>query len=109
MRPLKFWSIVAAFVFGAMTILWAFGDEPTGVVAILASVMWWGSALVLIVFGLIAIWRFRRDPAAPSSRGRPARQPREPRESGVAATTGGASSPRRTPALSRRSSPSTLE
>ena len=107
MRPLTFWSLIAAAVFAAMTILWAFGDEPDGVVAILASVMWWGSALALVVFGLIAIWRFRRTPAEPRSR--PPRDRTPDDESRLPATSSRASSRRRTPALSRRSSPSTLD
>jgi hypothetical protein len=107
MRPLTFWSLVAAVVFAAMTILWAFGDEPTGVVLILASVMWWGSALALIVLGLIAIWRFRRPPASPSSRPPREGTRTEPR---VPSTPGGSSSRRRrTPALSSRSNPSSLD
>ena len=100
MRPLAFWTLVAAFVFAAMTVLWAFGEEPTGVVLVLASVMWWGSALVLVAFGLVAIWRWRRDPAE-----------RTPRDGRPRARTGAsrAAAERRTPALSRRSSPSSLD
>jgi hypothetical protein len=98
MRPLTFWSLVAGVVFAAMTVLWAFGDEPTGVVFILATAMWWGSALALVTFGLVAIWRWRREPAPNSPGGtRPPAKPRtRPRR-------------RRAPAVSRRSSPSSLD
>ena len=100
MRPLAFWTLVAAFIFAAMTVLWGFGEEPTGLVLVLASVMWWGSALALVVFGLVAIWRWRREPAE-----------RPPREDRPRRTRTGASKAarRRTPALSRRSSPSSLD
>ena len=64
MRPLTFWSLVAAAIFAAMTVLWAFGEEPTGVVLVLATALWWASGLALVVFGLVAIARWRRPPAA---------------------------------------------
>ena len=66
-RPLAFWTIVAVVIFAAMSVLWAFGDEPTGIVSLLASVMWWGSGLGLVLLGLIAIWR--RQPKRASNSG----------------------------------------
>jgi hypothetical protein len=63
-RPITFWSLVAAAMFVAMTLLWVFGDEPTGFLLVLSSVLWWGSGLALIVFGLVAISRRGRTPAA---------------------------------------------
>lgn len=66
-RPLAFWTIVAVVIFAAMSVLWAFGDEPTGIVSVLASVMWWGSGLGLVLLGLIAIWR--RQPKRASNSG----------------------------------------
>jgi len=66
-RPLAFWTVVAVVIFAAMSVLWAFGDEPTGIVSVLASVMWWGSGLGLVLLGLIAIWR--RQPKRASNSG----------------------------------------
>jgi hypothetical protein len=55
-------------IFAAMTTLWAFDDEPTGVVSVLATVLWWGSGVALIFFGLVAISRWRRAPPARTPR-----------------------------------------
>ena len=60
-RPLTFWIVVAIVIFAAMTALWAFGEEPTGAVLVLSTILWWGSGIGLIALGLIAIWR--RQPA----------------------------------------------
>lgn len=62
-RPLAFWAVIAGIVFAAMLALWSLGDEPTGVVLVLAGVLFWGSGLVLVLLGLIAISRWRREPA----------------------------------------------
>lgn len=64
MRPMTFWGLVAAAIFAAMTVLWAFGDEPTGAVFVIATVAWWGSALTLVFLGLVGISRWRREPAS---------------------------------------------
>lgn len=61
-RPLAFWAVIAAIVFAAMLALWGFGDEPTGVVLVLAGILFWGSGLALVLLGLIAISRWRREP-----------------------------------------------
>ena len=61
-RPLTFWTAVAVTIFVAMSILWAFSDEPTGAVSVLASLLWWGSGVVLVLLGLIVIGRWRREP-----------------------------------------------
>ena len=57
-RPLAFWAISAAIIFLAMTALWVFGDEQTGAVLVLSSILWWGSGLSLVLLGLIAISRW---------------------------------------------------
>jgi hypothetical protein len=49
-------------------VLWVFGDEPTGFLLVLSAVLWWGSGLALIFFGLMAISRRGR---AASARGAP--------------------------------------
>ncbi len=102
MRPLTFWSLVAGLVFIAMTVLWVFGDEPTGVVLILASAMWWLSALALVIFGLVAIWRYRRETSPGSPDDREGRRPSKRHSASKGR-------PRRTPALSSRSNPSSLD
>ncbi len=56
-RPLTFWIVVAIVIFAAMTALWAFGEEPTGAVLVLSTILWWGSGIGLIALGVIAIWR----------------------------------------------------
>jgi hypothetical protein len=62
---MTFYGLVAAVIFLAMTALWVFGEEePTGAVFVISTVLWWGSALMLVFFGLTAISRFRREPAA---------------------------------------------
>ena len=66
MRPITFWSLVAAAMFAAMTVLWVFGDEPTGFLLVLSAILWWGSGIALILFGLVAIAR-RGRPAGPSA------------------------------------------
>lgn len=72
MRPISFWSLVAAVVFLAMTALWAFGDDPTGLVQVAATVLWWGSGLALVFFGLVTILRWGRDaPPRGQRAGRP--------------------------------------
>lgn len=60
-RPITFWSLVAGAVFLAMTALWTFGDDPTGLVQVAATVLWWGSGLALVFFGLVTILRWGRD------------------------------------------------
>ncbi|HEV2074956.1 MAG TPA: hypothetical protein VGR10_01835 [Thermoleophilaceae bacterium] len=64
MRPMTFWALVAGAIFAAMTLLLAFGEEQTGVIGVIASVAWWGTGLLLVVFGLVAIARYGRQPAA---------------------------------------------
>lgn len=59
-RPITFWGLVAAAIFGAMTVLWAFGDEPDGAVFVISAVLYWGSGIALIFIGLVAISRWRR-------------------------------------------------
>jgi hypothetical protein len=68
MRPITFWTLVAGAIFAAMTVLWGFGEEPSGAVFVLATVMWWGSGLALVFFGLVAIARWRRDPRSRTPR-----------------------------------------
>jgi hypothetical protein len=64
MRPMTFYGLVAAVIFVAMTAIWAFSeDAPTGAVFVISTVLWWGSALMLVFFGLVAISRWRREPA----------------------------------------------
>lgn len=71
-RPLAFWAVIAGIVFLAMVALWSLGDEPTGAVEVLAAILFWGSGLALILIGLIAISRWRREPPeAESARGGP--------------------------------------
>jgi hypothetical protein len=61
---MTFYGLVAAVIFAAMSVLWlASEEEPTGAVFVISTVLWWGSALVLIFFGLVAISRWRREPA----------------------------------------------
>lgn len=60
MRPITFWSLVALAMFAAMTALWVFGDEPTGALFVLSTVLFWGSGIALIFFGLVAISRRTR-------------------------------------------------
>lgn len=81
MRPMTFWALVAGAIFAAMTVLWAFGDEPTGAVFVISSVAWWGSALMLVFLGLVAISRFGREPV--SRRRGPSRSGGEPRPGGT--------------------------
>jgi len=64
MRPMTFWSLVAFAMFAAMTTLWVFGDEPTGPLFVLSTVLFWGSGIALIFFGLMAISRRTRPPGA---------------------------------------------
>ncbi len=59
-RPITFWGLVAAAIFAAMTVLWAFGDEPDGAVFVISAVLYWGSGIALIFIGLVAISRWRR-------------------------------------------------
>lgn len=73
MRPMTFWALIGGLIFALMTVLWAFGDEPTGAVSVLATVMWWGSGVALIFFGLVAIGRWRREPTARPPGGKPRR------------------------------------
>ena len=61
-RPLAFWGACALIVFAAMTALWAFDEEPSGVVEVLAAILWWVSGLVLVGLGIVAISRWRREP-----------------------------------------------
>lgn len=69
MRPITFWSLVALALFLAMTALWVFGeDEPTGFLLVLSTVLWWGSGIALIGFGLVAIARRGRPPRAEANR-----------------------------------------
>jgi|GEM_PF-6489670 hypothetical protein len=60
MRPITFWSLVTFAMFAAMTALWVFGDEPTGALFVLSTVLFWGSGIALIFFGLVAISRRTR-------------------------------------------------
>lgn len=68
MRPLTFWIFVAAMIFVAMTLLWGLGDEPTGATFVISAVLYWGSGIALIFFGLVLISR-----RLPSGRNRPER------------------------------------
>ena len=68
MRPLTFWIFVAAAMFLAMTALWGFGDEPTGATFVISAVLYWGSGIALIFFGLVAISRWRRPPTGTRAR-----------------------------------------
>ncbi len=65
-RPITFWVIVSAIIFLAMTALWVFGEEPTGLVLVLSGILWWGSGLALVGLGVVAI----------SRRGKRSREPR---------------------------------
>jgi hypothetical protein len=70
---MTFYGLVAAAIFLAMTALWVFGEEePTGALLVISAILWWGSAVVLVVFGLVSISRWRRtpEPASGSSRHR---------------------------------------
>ena len=78
MRPMTFWSLIAFAMFAAMTALWIFGDEPTGALFVLSTVLWWGSGIALIFFGLVAISRRTRPAGA---RGTQSATPRAGRES----------------------------
>jgi hypothetical protein len=69
-RPLTFWTLVAATLFVTMTVLWVFGGEPEGAVFVISAVLYWGSGLALIVAGMIAIGRFRRGRDAGGRRAR---------------------------------------
>jgi hypothetical protein len=65
MRPMTFYGLVAAVIFAAMTAVWAFSeDEPAGAVFVISTVLWWGSALTLVFFGLVTISRWGRKPEA---------------------------------------------
>lgn len=68
MRPITFWSLVAFAMFAAMTVLWVFGDEPTGFLLVLSAILWWGSGIALILFGLVAIGRRGRPPGPSADR-----------------------------------------
>ncbi len=68
MRPMTFWSLVAFAMFAAMTALWVFGDEPTGALFVLSTVLFWGSGIALIFFGLVAISRRTRPAGARGTR-----------------------------------------
>lgn len=71
-RPLAFWAVIAGIVFLAMVALWSLGDDPTGAVEVLAAILFWGSGVALILVGLIAISRWRREPPpGGSARGGP--------------------------------------
>lgn len=56
-RPLTFWAIVSGIIFLAMTALWVFGDEPSGAVLVLSTILWWGSGLALVLLGVLTISR----------------------------------------------------
>ena len=66
-RPLAFWAITSLIVFLAMTALWVFGEDPSGAVLALATILWWGSGLALVLLGLpvYALWRARGAAAPP--------------------------------------------
>ena len=71
MRPITFWFLVAAAIFAAMCALWGFSEEePEGAVLVISAVLFWGSGLVLIVLGLVALSRWRRAPGQPARRTR---------------------------------------
>ena len=67
---MTFYGLVAAAIFLAMTALWVFGEEePTGALLVISAILWWGSAAVLVVFGLTTIARWRRSRVRHASRG----------------------------------------
>jgi hypothetical protein len=78
-RPLTFWIFVAAMIFVAMTLLWGFGDEPTGTVFVISAVLYWGSGIALIFLGLVAISRWRRPPGGTRDRATDTRRDRPSR------------------------------
>ena len=78
MRPITFWSLVAFALFAAMTALWAFGDEPTGALFVLSTVLFWGSGVALIFFGLVAISRRTRPSGARGTQAATSRPRRGP-------------------------------
>jgi hypothetical protein len=59
-RPLTFWTLVAAAIFLTMTVLWVFGGEPEGAIFVISTILYWASGLALIVAGMLFIGRFAR-------------------------------------------------